>query len=547
MLRSALASRGRGAVSGAELRSRVAVLIVGCGPVGMTLANLLGSWGVATLVLEKNDDLCDYPRAVGTDCSSLRAWQAAGLDERLLPDMTPMGPSGLGMVYVDPRGRPFMEVRPGPCEHGFAFGYGLIQPLVDRVLLDGLGRFEGVSVRFGHRVESVTEDSAGVRVRGRKVDGRRFEVSADWVVACDGGASTVRRQLGIQMRGSAYPRRWLVLDTLDETGCDGAARDVVISCDPQRPSVSVPRRHGHRRFEFLARPGESEALLESSETIRGLLGRYVDPDRVRVIRKTTHAFKAMVAERFRAGRVLLAGDAAHVTPPFAAQGLACGVRDAFNLAWKLALVTRGAASEVLLDSYELERRPHDVSSVRLAVRLGWVMMPGSPARAALIRGLLRGLQQVPACRRYLHEGGPKPSPRYRHGFLAHGGHARGRELPQPQVRDARGRLRRLDARLGRGFALVGFGVDVHGCLPAAQLARWQRQGTSMVSVLRDGCARFDGQVVDVGRAFRGRWGDVWGRCLLVRPDRFVAADVSPDRVPEALTELERQLAGKAPL
>ena len=522
-----------------------AVLIVGCGPVGLTLANLLGSHGVPTLVLEKNDGLWDHPRAVGTDCSSLRAWQAAGLAERLLPDMTPMGPAGLGMVYVDPRGRPFLEVRPAPCEHGFAFGYGLIQPLVDRVLLDGLGRFECVAVRFGHRVESVAEDAVGMRVRGRRIDGRRFEVAADYVIACDGGASPVRRQLGVRMLGSDYHRRWLVLDTLDETAAaDDGARDVLIRCDPQRPSVSVPRRHGHRRFEFLARPGESEAELESPETIRRLLGRHVDPDRIRVIRKTTHAFKAKVAERFRIGRVLLAGDAAHVTPPFAAQGLACGIRDAFNLAWKLALVTRGGASPSLLDTYELERRPHDRASVKLAVRLGWLMMPRSRPRAALTQGLLRGLQQLPACRRYLHEGGPKPPPRYRRGFLAPGGRARGRELPQPEVVDVSGRRRRLDALLGRGFALVGFGVDAAGCLPPAQVARWRSYGTRFVGVLRDGHARSEEQVVDVERAFRGRWEHVWGRCLLVRPDRFVAADVAPDRLADALTELERQLAGR---
>jgi 3-(3-hydroxy-phenyl)propionate hydroxylase len=402
-----------------------------------------------------------------------------------------------------------------------------------------------VSVRFGHRVDSVTEDATGALVRGRRVDGRRFEVSADYVVGCDGGASPVRGQLGIRMLGSADPRRWLVLDTIDENAADDAARDVLIACDPERPSVSVPRRHGHRRFEFLARAGESEAALESPETIRRLLGRYVDPDRIRVIRKTTHAFKAMVAERFRAGRVLLAGDAAHVTPPFAAQGLACGVRDAFNLAWKLALVTQGTAAETLLDSYEMERRPNAVASVKLAVRLGWLMMPGSHARAALVRGLARGIQIVPACRRFLREGGPRPPPQYRRGFLAPGGGSRGRELPQPAVLDARGRRERLDTLLGRGFALIGFGVDASAGVPPVQLARWHRYGTSFIDVRRDGSASDDGHVVDVAHAFSGRWEQVWGRCLVVRPDRFIAADVAPARVGQALTELERQLVGRA--
>jgi 3-(3-hydroxy-phenyl)propionate hydroxylase len=189
----------------------------------------------------------------------------------------------------------------------------------------------------------------------------------------------------------------------------------------------------------------------------------------------------------------------------------------------------------------VERRPHDVSSVKLAVRLGRLMMPGSRAGAALARGLLRGIQRVPVFRRYLREGGPKPPPRYRRGFLAPGGSARGRELPQPVVLDARGRRLRLDALLGHGFALIGFGVDASACVPPAQLARWERYGTSVIGVQRDGCAPADGHVVDVDHAFDGRWAQVWGRCLLVRPDRFVALDVAPAQVGEALAELERML------
>jgi 3-(3-hydroxy-phenyl)propionate hydroxylase len=531
----------------ASSRFDATVLIVGCGPVGMTLANLLGTYGVGTLVLERNTGLYDHPRAVGTDSDSLRAWQAAGLADALLPDMTPMGPGGLGMVYVDARRRPFMEVRPDPHESGFAFGYGLVQPLVDRALFDGLARFDHVEVRFGHRVCAVDQDERGVRVRGRRIDDRPFELRAAYAVACDGGNSGVRLQLGVAMRGSSYRRSWLVLDTLEERAPDASdtVADVEICCDPERPRVSVPRRYGHRRFEFLQRSDETEADLEAPETIRALIGLFTDPDRVRVIRRATHAFSARVAERFRVGRILLAGDAAHVTPPFAAQGLACGIRDVFNLAWKLALVAHGGAPDSLLRSYETERSAHDRDSVKLAVRLGWLMMPGSRPAAALSQGLLRLVGRVPAVRRFVRGGGPRPDIHYRSGFVWGGRRAlRGRAFPQPEVEDWKGRRRKLDEVLGSGFALVGFGVIPEHCVSLEDRAFWQRLGTRFVRVLPPGhaCER-EGDVRDLDGALRGRrWSRTRGRCVLVRPDRVVAADAMGAGIASALRHFERQLA-----
>lgn len=522
--------------------SDAAVVIIGCGPVGMTLANLLGVQGVRTLVLERNAELFDHPRAVGTDADSLRAWQAAGLSDRLLEDMTPMGPSGLGMVYVDARRRPFMEVRPASRESGFAYGYGIVQPRVDRVLLEGLARFDHVEARFGHRVLGVEEYGDHVVVRGRRIGGRPFSVRAAYAVACDGGGSGVRRNLGIRMRGRSYPRRWLVLDTVSRGGAEAPPQDVEICCDPERPSVSVPRRFGHRRFEFLQRPDETASELESPETVRALLSRYVDPDGVEIVRRATHAFNARIAERFRAGRILLAGDAAHVTPPFAAQGLACGVRDAFNLAWKLALVTGGGAPDSLLDSYEAERSAHDRASVKLAVRLGWLMMPGSRPAALLSQGAIRGLLRLPSLRRWVREAGPRPNIHYRRGFLRRGGHSAGRALPQPLVRDRAGRKLPLDDVLGPGFALVGFDVDPAAFVSLRDREPWLRLGTRIVCVRPSGVAlERESEVCDLEGGFAGPWASLWGRCVMVRPDRVVALEAEPRQLAAALRGLESQL------
>jgi len=521
------------------------VIVVGCGPVGMTLANLLGVYGIPTVVFERNPGLVDLPRAVGTDYDCLRAWQAVGLDEALLADMTPSGPDGTGLVYRDHRGRRFLEVRPAGREYGFAVGYGFIQPLVDRALRAGLERFGHVRVRFGQRVDSVEQDARGVRVAGEDAAGRRFEAHAAHLVACDGGGSLVRRQLGIGMAGARFRQRWLVLDTLEPDTPERNVRDVDIWCDPERPTVCVPRLHGHRRWEFLQRPGESDEQLLDPAAIRGLLARHADPDRVEVTRKLVYTFRGLLAERFRDGRVLLAGDAAHVTPPFAGQGLATGVRDAFNLAWKLALVAQGHAGPALLDSYEQERRPHAWASVRLALGLGRIMVPRSRARAALVAGAIRLLTRSPRVHAYLREAGPRPKPRYRSGwFVRSGGRgSAGQMAHQPFVRTADGERVKLDRALGPGFALLGIGAHPAGALAPATLGFWSGLGARCLAVAPRGAPLPGADWIEDADGGLAAWlGGRTQRLLLLRPDRYVAAECGWHEAERALDALRGRLA-----
>jgi 3-(3-hydroxy-phenyl)propionate hydroxylase len=510
----------------------------------MTLANLWGTQGVETVVLERNTELFDTPRAVGTDYDCLRTWQSVGLDEKLLADMVPSGPDGIGLVYRDPRGQRFLEVRPRGREYGFAVGYGFIQPLVDRELLAGLDRFPHVSVRFGHRVDSVAQDAAGVTVVGEDAGGRRFEVRGGWVVACDGGRSSVRRQHVIRMAGSRFRQRWLVLDTVEPQTPDRNVQDVNIWCDPTRPRVCVPRLHGHRRWEFLQMPGESDAELLDPARIRALLAPHVDPDAVQVTRHVLHTFRGLIADRFRDGRVILAGDAAHVTPPFAGQGLAIGIRDVFNLAWKLALVTRGEADGRLLDSYEQERRPHAWSTIQLALRLGLIMAPRGRLRAAVVPAAIRLLTGSRRVREYLREGGPRPQPRFRAGWFVPGprGAVAGEMVHQPFVLTEQGERVRLDHALGPGFAMLGFSVHPTQALGAETLAFWGRLGTRFLSVVPQGGPRPPLPWIEDVDGGLGAWlGESTGRVLLVRPDRYVAADCAANRADAVLATLRQRL------
>lgn len=514
------------------------VVVVGCGPVGLTVGNLLGSYGIPVLLLEQKDGVDTIPRAVGVDRDCLRVWQATGLDEALLKDMSPMGRDGLAMVYLDPKGRPFMEVRPERSEYGFAFGYGFIQPIADRLLLDGLARFEHVETRFGHHVDTIREDADGIEVFFRDSTGVRQSIRTRYLVASDGGQSPIRRRLGISMRGRTHSERWVVVD-LREPFETELSRDVEIRCDPDRSMVSVPRRQGHRRVEVRLRGDESDAEALQRETTRLL---HASPDGTEILRAFVYRFNARLATRFRSGRVFLAGDAAHVTPPFAAQGLAMGIRDAFNLCWKLARVVDGAADPALLDSYELERRRHARATIRLAVWLGRIMMPRSHWRASLVPSAIRGLRQVPALDRAIREGGPKPAPGVRGPLAlnsARPGGVAGQWLHQPWVEDASGRRDKLDRLLGNGFAWLGWRVD-----PAAVANRAIDRALASLGArvwfVRDSDASClgDGELSDVDGGF-ARWLGPRARLLLVRPDRFVAADVRPNEVDRLAPLLRR--------
>ena len=189
---------------------------------------------------------------------------------------------------------------------------------------------------------------------------------ADYLVGCDGGRSETRHAIGAVMEGDRLPQKWLVVDTV-------AARDEDLPtcrffCDPQRPAMTLKRPHGERRWEWMLMPGETDEELLDDDRIRALLAEHTDPAGIDVYRKCVYGFSAVVADRFSAGRVFLAGDAAHMTPPFAGQGLNSGVRDARNLSWKLSAVLAGRLPASLLDSYQVER--HDPARMLVDMAMG---------------------------------------------------------------------------------------------------------------------------------------------------------------------------------
>ena len=518
------------------------VLVVGAGPTGLTAAHLLGSLGIRVLLVERNPTTSDDAKAISLDDESLRTLQSAGIDGAVYPIIVP----GTGTKYFDVGGRPLVHARGlGDQRFGHPFKNPFAQPDLERVLVEELRHRPNVETRFHTRLFSLEQHSDRVRVGVGPSDGtepvEHFDVS--YVLGCDGGRSTVRELLSIPMQGRSFPDVWLVADTVEDPHDQ---RYGMHMGDPSRPTVIVPGRDGRCRYEFLLHPGEGlPGDPPPFELVRDLLRPYreITPDQVE--RAVSYTFHALLADRLRDGRCFLLGDAAHMMPPFAGQGLNSGVRDAANLCWKLADVLAGRSADTLLDTYDTERRPHAQAVIDLSVRLGRIVMTTSRSRARLRDLLVRIAMHTPQGRRYLTEMRYRPNTRVRSGavvpFDGKKGSPVGTFLPQPRVlHGPQLQVTRLDNVLGRGWSLLGVGLTdadwntaAHAGLPA---------GTRVSVVLDDRYPRDrPGRtaVADADGRLQALFGGLTGHFLLVRPDRLIAAVFPADQAERVSQSLRR--------
>jgi 3-(3-hydroxy-phenyl)propionate hydroxylase len=496
------------------------VVVVGAGPTGLTLACLLAEYGVDVLVIERDDSTVREPRAVSIDDEALRTMQAAGVIGDILPDIV----LGYGSHYYSPLGRCFLRVQPTTRQYGYPRRSAFRQPLLQASLRDRLAKQTGACLWFNSELIGLEQNSDRVLLRIQRADGSVSEVSCSYLAACDGSKSFVRRALGIEMSGSTFRERWLIVD-LART--DDPTRDTKVFCHPARPAISLPGPHGTRRFEFMLHDHETEADALEPENIARWLRLYGNDDTSPLVRKVVYTFHARVAERWSGGRIFLAGDAAHLSPPFAGQGMNSGIRDAHNLAWKFAAVLQGRLGLKLLQTYEPERRPHAWEMIRLAVRMGYLMMPRNWAAAVAMDMGFRLLSFFPAARDYFAEMKYKPKPKFREGFLLPSeDKLTGRLFPQPTIETASGETL-LDNLLGNSFALLappGTPPAIFAELPKDFLASLDIR---KVAILAPGDSSTVPQGVETAVDTRAELSKMLGPrpqgLLLLRPDRYVAA------------------------
>jgi 3-(3-hydroxy-phenyl)propionate hydroxylase len=527
------------------LKARYQIIVAGAGPTGLTMANLLGQAGVSTLVVECNPATVGEPRAVSIDDESLRTLQAIGLAEPVMTRTV----LGYGSHYHGPSGRRFAVVEPTERPYGYPRRNAFRQPILEAQLREGLARFPATEAVFGWRLTGFEAAAGQVTVTLVGPGGEETTVACDYLIGCDGASSTVREGLGAVLEGTTSGQRWLVID-LEHN--DNRERHTKVFSDPRRPCITLPGPENTRRYEFKVLAGESEADLLAPGVVERLLAAHGADPAATVRRKVIYTFHARLADRWSKGRVFLAGDAAHLSPPFAGQGMNSGLRDAHNLAWKLAAVLGGVASPDLLASYEQERRDHVRQMIELARIMGLVIAPPNGVAAWLVRSTFRAARLNRRAYDYIAQMRYKPKPRFKTGFLAPPTSAAarrliGRMLPQPRVERRDGAPILLDEALGEGFALMTRTARPQALFAHADQAIWSRLGARRVAIVgpRDAMPTMPG--VTVVRDRGGQLGPALKGCedclILLRPDRYVAGVfAAPDIAPGAAA-IERLLGG----
>lgn len=496
------------------------VLIVGYGPVGQLLAVLLAQRGWRVVVVERWPHAYQMPRAVAFDSESARILAAAGIGE----DIGKIGEPSGDYVWETASGTRLIDISAeehGVC--GWPESTSMYQPGLEAALIARGTTLPSLSVFTGHQAVGLVSKEETLELKARTEDGEERAFAARWVVGCDGANSFVRDHVGIQVTDLGFSHDWLICDVMLNEPAEFRPNNRQI-CDPARPRTAVSAGPGHRRWEFMRVPGESVAELDTQEAAWRLLALFgVSKENATLERYHVYTFQASFARQWRSGRMLLAGDAAHLMPPFAGQGMSSGFRDAANLSWKLDSVLRGAADEALLDTYQAERRAHVQHAIAMSVNLGRVICQTDPAAAADRDVVMHAsLTRTGGKTRRQFAAQPLTS-----GFLHR--RADGKLAPpagalMPQARVARGAETGLfDDLAGLGFMLLA-SQDPRRLLDEDTLGLLASTGTRLLHVLPAGTSAHradDGSVVDVDDVYLPYLAGKSALAALVRPDFYI--------------------------
>ncbi|WP_280355524.1 bifunctional 3-(3-hydroxy-phenyl)propionate/3-hydroxycinnamic acid hydroxylase [Nocardia otitidiscaviarum] len=433
------------------------VAVIGMGPVGELAALLLARAGLTVLVLEREADVYPNPRVGVLDGEALRTLQKAGVYERTASDML----LGAGAQWVSARGKVVATTLPTEKIQGHPWMSAIYQPLLDKHLRAALAEYPGVDTRLGHRFTGLTQHDDDVELTFRTADGETGNARARFVLGCDGANSAVREAIGVQLVGSAYADTWLIVDAkLPEPIAHIPYFQMTL--DPAAPSLTGRLAAGGHRWERRVMPWDDRDEILTPQAARRVIAEVANPDTAEILRHLIYTFRAKSAERWRVGRVLLCGDAAHLMPPMIGQGLNSGIRDVTNLTWKIAAVVKAGAPLRILDSYESERRPHADAITAMSVRAGRLVTMQSRWAAAIRDAMGVSLLRIPPLREHVRQGRWRPPARYHRGLLLGRPSLRspvGRLFPQPLVRTFSGAEHRLDDVAGSGWRIVGWDRD----------------------------------------------------------------------------------------
>ena len=498
------------------------VLIVGAGPTGLFLSNILASYNIKNVLIEKNSSIVKEPRAVSIDDESLRVIQSLGLIDKFLNKIS----INYGSYYITPNGKNFAVIDPTSKIYGFHKRNSFDQPDLEDLLLKKILIKHKLNVFFNTKFLNFSQKEEYVcsKVITNK---KKFQITSKYIVGCDGANSTIRKLLNIQLLGSSFKENWLIIDLFNSMN---KFRHTQVFCDARRPCITLPGPRGIRRYEFKLEQSETKKDCFKSAFIKKLLNEKGESNNPIIRRKCIYTFNALIANRWYKNRILLAGDSAHQTPPFAGQGMNSGVRDALNLGWKLAFAIINCNSKIL-DTYEQERKKHISEMIKISLFMGSILAPKYKILGFLTRLFFYIISYYKPAKEYVTQMKFKPKPSFNKGFLwktykNEENQLIGQLFPQPIVDDFKGNKYLLDEILGNNFYIIIYASSPENFISNKLIKKFKTKNINIVGITPEWINPMKTNFNIVRDSSRTLSNAQFNKCLnkafFIRPDKYIA-------------------------
>jgi len=467
------------------------IAIIGLGPVGATLANILGQYEISTVVIEREATLYHLPRAVAFDDEVMRIFQSINLAKQI----NEIVEVGEGVDFVDEDGKVLVNWdRPKTISpNGWYINYRFYQPELEEILRKALLRFPSVQTLLHREVSHIAEytDSVNVEFKDLKT-GKLEKIRSTFVIGCDGARSFTRDKIGKGFEDLGFNEPWLVVDLVLKNPRPDLGPQSVHYCDPNRSATYVFLAGERRRWEFRLKPDDDPVKITRPEHVWSMLSKWIGPHDATLERAIVYTFHSSVAKQWHRDRLMIAGDAAHQTPPFMGQGMCAGIRDVFNLGWKLNSILKGRANEKLLKTYQREREPHVRAFIDLTVQMGRLI---NTTASSLVSGTFSNTIGEPQRLTQLR---PALGP----GLSACHTEWTGHLFPQPSLQSGK----MLDDLIGKRWAIL-IRHDFSRKIPADIIKKLEGLDLVMVN--------------DPSSSLQNWFSDKDVNAVLIRPDRYI--------------------------
>lgn len=520
------------------------VVIVGYGPTGMLAAVLLGRAGHSVAVFDRYKTLYNLPRVGIVHDDILRIFQEIGIIKRVWP-----ATHFLPTYELAKHGKVLLSSDVAPyATHGWPEYISIYQPAFEAEL-DAIAKsLPNVEVFQGRKVVALSQSDEQVEVKVKEESGGHRLVRGRYLIGADGGNSLVRQALGVEYEDLGLDQDWLVIDAKAKRPRPGLPM-MRQFCEPEQPGVTLAMGPQHRRWSFMIFPGESiEAAMQPDSVWRRLdRPEGATPEEYQLVRVASYKFQSLYAKHWRVGRVFLAGDSAHQMPPFLAQGLCSGFRDAYNLAWKLDLVLQSVTPPDFLDTYMAERGPNARATIIESMRVGQHVNERDPEKVQMRDAELMALQAAKD-KTKVH-GAPQliafRVPGFTAGFICRPGLSKlrgaGDAFIQGKVR-WEGREGLFDDIAGRGFMIISRKGDPVAALSSGDNAFWHRLGGSILRITDAAAGEAPGSVVDLENRYWQLMDEYGCDVIVKRPDQYIfGACPSVAELPVLIADLREQL------